>query len=257
MVAIALGNVKVCLTDLHMHDLLIKIERRLKKDRGFKLATLNLDHLVKLKRDTQFYSAYAEHDIIVADGMPIAMLARLFGAPARRIAGADLILPLMQLAQKRQWNIAFIGTSWAVLKSLEGRFAREFPSARVIISASPSMGFDPLGAEAQALIRQISDAQIDLCFLALGAPKQEVFAQYAFKTNPKTGFVSIGAGLDFLTGAQKRAPKWMQSCGLEWSWRLWTNPTTMTTRYIRCAVILPRLFWSTLRGHYRNKKAAA
>ena len=80
-----------------------------------------------------------------------------------------------------------------------------------------------------------------MCFLALGAPKQEKFAARALRTLGSVGFVSVGAGLDFIAGAQTRAPRLVRSLALEWLWRLLGDPRRLAPRYATCAAIMPSL----------------
>lgn len=86
-----------------------------------------------------------------------------------------------------------------------------------------------------------------LCFIALGAPKQEFFAAFARTHSPTVGFASIGAGLDFLSGHQTRAPKVMRAFALEWFWRALQSPKRMVPRYAKCFAILPGLAFEAWR----------
>ena len=81
----------------------------------------------------------------------------------------------------------------------------------------------------------------------IGAPKQELFAARAVDRGIKVGFVCVGAALDFLAGAQTRAPKSWQDLGLEWTWRLLTNPRRMAGRYTRCCLALGQIVMRTMR----------
>ena len=78
-------------------------------------------------------------------------------------------------------------------------------------------------------------------FCGAGAPKQEIFAARAVARDVPIGFVCIGAGLDFLVGAQVRAPAIMQRFGLEWLWRLASDPGRLAKRYARCAIVLAEI----------------
>ena len=80
-----------------------------------------------------------------------------------------------------------------------------------------------------------------MCFVALGAPKQEIFAARAVARGVQVGFVCIGAALDFLVGAQVRAPAIMQTFGLEWLWRLASDPGRLAKRYALCAIVLAEI----------------
>ncbi len=86
-----------------------------------------------------------------------------------------------------------------------------------------------------------------LCLIALGAPKQEMFAARGREQAPGVGFVSIGAGLDFLSGHQVRAPRFMRMMAMEWLWRALQSPGRMIPRYLRCFAILPGLVRQAIR----------
>lgn len=225
-----------------------EIQVRFKARRGFCLATLNLDHVVKLGDDPAFRAAYLAHDYVTADGNPIVCLSRLAGMPVSLLAGADLIAPLASLAATSDIRVALLGSTQDTLdvaaKALEARHA----GLKVATCIAPPMGFDPAGALADDYISQLEAADVGLCFLALGAPKQEVFAAYAASKAGRVGFVSIGAGLDFIAGTQKRAPGFVRMFAAEWLWRLLLNPKRLAIRYARCFAVLPRLIRSALRA---------
>ena len=86
-----------------------------------------------------------------------------------------------------------------------------------------------------------------LCFLAMGAPRQERFAARGRAAAPEAGFVSIGAGLDFFAGHQRRAPRWVRRIAMEWLWRMLSNPRRLALRYLRCGLVLPWLFAQSAR----------
>jgi len=90
------------------------------------------------------------------------------------------------------------------------------------------------------VLHQLADKGIGLCFVALGAPKQEAFAARGRQVAPTVGFASIGAGLDFLSGRQHRAPKVVRRIGMEWLWRALSSPRRLVPRYAKCLAILPR-----------------
>jgi len=227
--------------------LLSAVEERLSAGRGFTVATLNLDHLVKLRRDPAFRDAYAATDLVVADGRPVVWLAKLQRAPVRLAPGSDLTAPLCAVAARLGAPIALFGASPEALETAAARLARDIPDLRVVHSESPPYGFDPAGTEADACIHRIADSGARLCLVALGAPKQEIFAVRASARAPGAGFVSIGAGLDFAAGTQKRAPRLARRLGLEWLWRLLSDPRRLGGRYAACAAALPGLVADSLR----------
>jgi N-acetylglucosaminyldiphosphoundecaprenol N-acetyl-beta-D-mannosaminyltransferase len=120
-----------------------------------------------------------------------------------------------------------------------------------------SFGFDPFGMEADACIEALRRSGARVCFLALGAPKQEIFAARAQAALPEVGFLSIGAGLDFLAGSQTRAPLWMRRWALEWLWRAVGDPKRLAMRYVRCAMLMPGLTLDGLRQRLAGRPTPA
>lgn len=213
-----------------------------KRGEGFAVVTLNLDHLVKLRRNDGFRRAYAAARIVTADGAPVAALARLQNRSIERTAGADLLVPLVEAAAEAGLAIYLYGSRDDVLaragRALAGRCEGRLD---IVGSSAPGADFDPTGPEADAAIARIKASGARLVLLALGAPKQEIFAARAVEQGVHAGFVCIGAALDFIVGAQVRAPELMQRHGLEWLWRLATNPRRLAARYAQCALLLADL----------------
>ncbi|WP_246032389.1 WecB/TagA/CpsF family glycosyltransferase [Thalassobius vesicularis] len=219
---------------------------------GFALATLNLDHLVKLRTDDGFRAAYQAQDLIVADGNPIVWMSRLAGQPLQLLPGSDMILPLCYLAAQADVPVALVGTTQPSLERAAATLTNQVPGLRVTECIAPPFGFDPQGEEADAILTRLQTAGIGLCFIALGAPKQELFAAHGRTVAPSVGFASIGAGLDFLSGQQKRAPRWVRAIQMEWLWRMLENPGRLFMRYMRCFRILPGHLFQSLSMRGRN-----
>ncbi len=218
------------------------IAARASRSESFSVFTLNLDHVVKLRRDAAFRSAYRQATLITADGAPVAWLARQKGAHVSRATGADLVLPLVEEAARRQIPVYLFGSTGTVLAKAGRAFATHTNDLIDIAGTeAPPHGFDPTGPAADAAIARIAASGARIAFLALGAPKQEIFAARAQAQGVRCGFVCIGAALDFIAGAQVRAPKVMQDTGTEWLWRLATNPRRLAARYSQCAVLLADL----------------
>ena len=220
-------------------SLLSEITRRLRGGEGFALATINLDHLVKLRQDTRFREAYSRQDLVVADGNPIVWLSRLARDPVGLVTGSDLVIPLARLAAAEDAGLALVGTTDAALDAAAAEIQRRAPGCRIVARIAPPMGFDPDSDAARDLLMQIQASGARLCFLALGAPKQERLAARGRSLVPEIGFASIGAGLDFLAGNQRRAPEWVRRIAMEWAWRMLSAPRRLVPRYARCAAILP------------------
>lgn len=233
------GDTTIGITHADSAALLREIGARLDSGRGFAVATLNLDHLVKLRRSATFRAAYAQQDMVVADGNPVVWLSRLAGQPVALVPGSDMVLPVAAAAAAAGRPLALVGSTADSLERAAEAMERAVPGLVVAARISPPMGFDPDSDEAEAILTGLAAQGVGLVFVALGAPKQECFAARGRTLAPGMGFVSIGAGLDFLSGKQQRAPRWMRLLALEWLWRALGDPARMVPRYAACAAILP------------------
>ncbi|MFZ3583934.1 WecB/TagA/CpsF family glycosyltransferase [Loktanella sp. DJP18] len=221
--------------------LLADIAARFATGEGFTLATLNLDHIVKLRRDPAFLAAYLVQSHVVADGNPIVWLSRLAGREVELIPGSELIVPLAEMAAHMGVPVACLGATRETLDQAVVRLKEAYPGLRIVARIAPPFGLDVTGPAGDGMIAQLRTSGARLCFLALGAPKQEILAARAAAALPACGFVSIGAGLDFIAGSQTRAPRLVRRLALEWAWRMASNPGRLTRRYAACAAILPGL----------------
>jgi N-acetylglucosaminyldiphosphoundecaprenol N-acetyl-beta-D-mannosaminyltransferase len=201
--------------------------------------TLNLDHVVKLRKDAKFQAAYSRAGLITADGFPIALACSLRGKRVSRVTGSDLIGPISAEASRSGKSIYLFGSSSHVLVKASRHLLESNPGLRIAGLFAPPQGFDPTSEDARRCIATIGNSGADLCFIALGAPKQELFADYGKSILPNVSFVCIGAGLDFIAGTQVRAPQWMQRWNLEWLWRAAGDPQRLLYRYLLCVGALP------------------
>jgi exopolysaccharide biosynthesis WecB/TagA/CpsF family protein len=215
---------------------------RAKARQSFSVNTLNLDHLVKLRRDANFRAAYRSATIVTPDGAPIVWLARRQGAKVERTTGADLVIPLLAEAARNQLPVYLFGTSEEVLNACTRALRKVAGESLNICGAvAPPQGFDGSGPAADQAIAAIRASGARIVLLALGAPKQEIFAARALAADIGAGMISVGAALDFIAGVQTRAPMVLRTYGLEWAWRLATNPRRLAVRYAQCAIILADL----------------
>lgn len=207
---------------------------------GGTVFTINLDHLAKLRRDATFREAYRRARYVTADGAPVVVLARAMGAEIERVTGADLVLPLSRAAAAAGIPVYFFGTSEGVLATAVERLRAEVPGLVVAGHEAPPMGFDPDGEAAVACARRIEATGAGICFVALGAPKQELFADKAARTGTGVIYLGVGAALDFIAGHRIRAPRLLQRVGLEWIWRMAQEPRRMIPRYFENGLWLIR-----------------
>ncbi len=227
--------------------LMKEIARRFERDEGFALATVNLDHLVKLRESEAFRVAYAAQDLVVADGNPLVWMSRLARDPVELVPGADLVVPLAKLAARHGIPVGLVGSTDQALAGAADALVQEVPELKIAAKIAPPMGFDPYSPGGNAVFDALKASGARMVFLALGAPKQELLAACGRHVTPNIGYASIGAGLDFLAGVQARAPLIFRKLALEWLWRMMTNPRRLAVRYAKCAAIVPGLAIGALR----------
>lgn len=206
--------------------------------RGFSIHVLNLDHLVKRRSDAVYKDAYLRATYVTCDGAPVAALARRQFSAMERTPGPDLIEPLCRLAAQEGMPVYLFGSSGEALRRTAEQLAARCPGLKICGSDAPAQGFDPASPAADAAIDRMAASGARLCLISLGSPKQEVFSRRALDRHPGLGLLNIGAGIDFIAGTQTRAPKFIRHNGLEWLWRLATNPRRLAGRYVRCGLVL-------------------
>lgn len=221
----------------------------LSEDNSFCVYTINLDHVVKLRSMPLFRRAYERARFVLADGFPIVIAGRLQGKRVSRTAGSDLIDPICDEAARRGISVFLLGSTSDVLQKTAQELKRRYPTLQISGLYAPPANFDVEGHGARVCIDVLQNAGGGICLVALGAPKQEILADLCAREVPRTAFLCIGAGLDFIAGAQKRAPKVFQRLGCEWLWRLLNNPGRLWRRYADCVKVMPSVL---LGGFYRR-----
>jgi N-acetylglucosaminyldiphosphoundecaprenol N-acetyl-beta-D-mannosaminyltransferase len=182
-------------------------------------------------------------DIPTADGMPIVWLLRAAGhRDASRVYGPDTTLALLAAAEKSGIPVGFYGGSGATLGKLLSEIRRRFPDLRIVYEVSPP--FRKLtDAEDEAAVKDMTDAGVRMLFVGLGCPKQEAWVA-AHRGRVPAVMLAVGAAFDFIGGTKPQAPRWMMKCGLEWAFRLITEPRRLAGRYLKN---IPRFLFLLLR----------
>jgi exopolysaccharide biosynthesis WecB/TagA/CpsF family protein len=214
-------------------------------EEGFCFYTINLDHLVKLRYDAEFAAAYRAADFVSADGWPIVWLLRRQGDNVQRTTGADLVDPLCASAAENRLPVYFIGPGREQQRDALNILQRRHPDLMIAGAEWPTLSRDFSGLEADWIADRIRDSRARLCFVSLGAPKQELLAQALRRRCPDVGFLCVGAALDFISGHTARAPRLVQALRLEWLWRTASDPRRLGPRYLKCFAWFA---WAVLRS---------
>jgi len=171
-------------------------------------------------------------DIRAIDGMPIVWLLRAQGyRGASRVYGPDATLALLDGAQESGIPVGFYGGDETTLAMLVAEVRRRFPDLRVVYQLSPP--FRKLSAEEdEAVVKQMAESGMRFLFVGLGCPKQEEWVIGHRGRVPAVMF-AVGAAFDFIAGTKPQAPRWMMRSGLEWAFRLATEPRRLAGRYLK------------------------
>jgi N-acetylglucosaminyldiphosphoundecaprenol N-acetyl-beta-D-mannosaminyltransferase len=218
-------------------EILKWIADRIRSGEPCHIVTTNIDLLLQAWRDPEMHRIHLEADLVIADGMPLVWLSGLFGpALKERIAGSDLVPALGTLAAERGWSMYGVGAGPGVAERALKKLQELNPGLKVAGWESPPVG--PLLQMGDDILDQLKKAKPDILLVALGSPKQEKWIRLHFDEWTVPIAIGVGASLDFLAGAQLRAPRWMGLIGLEWFWRMLANPRRLFKRYFVDAFFL-------------------
>lgn len=170
-------------------------------------------------------------DLVTPDGVPLVWLLRRLGLPeTRRVYGPTLMRLVCRRAEERGLPIGLYGGSAEVLERLKERLAARHPLLRIAFAASPP--FRPeTEAETASTVQAIEASGARILFVGLGCPKQERWMA-AHREELPCVMLGVGAAFDFLAGAKRQAPRWLQRVGLEWIFRLACEPRRLWRRYL-------------------------
>jgi N-acetylglucosaminyldiphosphoundecaprenol N-acetyl-beta-D-mannosaminyltransferase len=171
-------------------------------------------------------------DLITPDGMPLVWALRLLGQRGQgRVYGPDLMVEVLDGAAQTGVPVGLIGGRPEVLERLLAALGRRFPGLRVVYAESPP--FRPLSdAEQRSTVEAINASGARVLFVGLGCPKQERWMAER-RGDVRAVMLGVGAAFDFLAGTTPQAPRWMMRIGLEWLFRLMTEPRRLWKRYLK------------------------
>lgn len=196
--------------------------------------TINAFSYDNARKDVLFSEALQKGDVLIPDGISIVKACRFLNAksqPKERIAGWDLFVYEMEKLNRVGGKVMFLGSSDAVLNLIRQRVAEKYPKIEVDTYSPP---YKPVFSdeENEAMISAINHSNPDLLWIGMTAPKQEKWAYtHLDRLDVHCHIGTIGAVFDFFAGTVKRAPERWQRAGLEWLYRLLSEPRRMWRRY--------------------------
>jgi N-acetylglucosaminyldiphosphoundecaprenol N-acetyl-beta-D-mannosaminyltransferase len=189
--------------------------------------------VIESRTDLRLRSIHNEAGMVTPDGMPLVWFLRWVRSQhVGRVYGPDLMREITELSSQRGYKQFYYGGAEGVTDKLQRVLTRKYRDLKIAGAISPPFRrLTP--AEDQALIQRINDAKPDILWVGLSTPKQEVWmAEHVGRVTAPV-MIGVGAAFDFLSGTKRQAPIWMQRCGLEWLFRLCSEPRRLWSRYAR------------------------
>ena len=214
-----------------MTDAIRQVEGLIRRKESDYICVSNV-HTVMMGMDDERYKRIT-NDAAMAfpDGMPLVAAGKLMGHQGiGRVSGPDFMIEFMQDTAHKGYRHYFYGGAEGTPELLSEMLQARFPGLQVCGAYSPP--FRPLSMEEdEQVVKMINDANPDIVWVGLGAPKQEIWMS-EHKGRVNAILIGVGAAFDFHTGKVARAPKWAQKIGLEWAHRLLSEPKRLWRRYL-------------------------
>jgi N-acetylglucosaminyldiphosphoundecaprenol N-acetyl-beta-D-mannosaminyltransferase len=219
---------------------LSEVERLAKKADGAYICVSNVHMCMEVSDSDEFSLVVNGADLVVPDGKPIFWAQKLLGhTAAKHVRGQDITETLCASSGNKSLNIGLYGGSSAgLLNVVKDKLRASYPDINITYAYAPP--FRPLTAAEDAdVVKEINLAKVDVLFVGIGCPKQERWmAQH--KESLNCVMLGVGAAYDFIAGSKKHAPRWMQQIGMEWFFRLCSEPKRLWRRYLSTN---PRFIW--------------
>lgn len=189
------------------------------KQKSF-VVTANPEIVMYAKKDPAYMSLIKKADYIIADGIGIIKGSKILGTPiVERVAGYDLMLALLEEANKKGSRVYLLGAQEEVLQNTVKTVRERYTSIHLVGARNGYFDFSDT-----SIIESVQATQPDMVFVALGYPKQEQWIQHYMTTASKGLLMGVGGSFDVLSGKSKRAPKFFIQLNMEWLYRLIKQP---------------------------------
>ncbi len=208
------------------------IENWIQQQERHYICVTGVHGIMESQKDERLRGIHNCAGLVTPDGMPLVWLSRLRGfRHVQRVYGPDLMLAVCERSITAGWKHFFYGGASGVPELLSETLQKKFPGLIVVGTYSPP--FRPLTPdEDEEIVRMINKANPDIVWVGLSTPKQERWmAEHRDRLSAPV-LIGVGAAFDFHSGRKPQAPRWMQRSGLEWFFRLLTEPRRLWKRYL-------------------------
>jgi N-acetylglucosaminyldiphosphoundecaprenol N-acetyl-beta-D-mannosaminyltransferase len=222
---------------INVDDAVAAIERWIRDGRRNYVCVTGVHGIIESGRDQQLRRIHNEAGMVTPDGVPLVWLLHLLGRTrAERVYGPDLMRRMTAVSSRRGYRQFYYGGAEGVADQLARVLVKTYPQLMVAgVCCPPFRELRP--EEDDAVVAAINAARPDIVWVGLSTPKQEMWMARHLGRIQAPVMIGVGAAFDFLAGTKRQAPRWMQRNGLEWLFRLCSEPRRLWPRY---ADIVPR-----------------
>lgn len=237
---------------LSMQETIQEVEQIVEKGVPVQHVVINALKVNLMEADPYLRRIVNQSPLINADGASILWAAKLFHIPLmQRVTGIDLFINLLQRAEKKGYKIYLFGAKEEVVRKVYTILRKQYPELKIVGYRNGYFSEE----EENQIVDEISDSGADMLFVAFSSPKKEYWINKHLERLHVPFVMGVGGSFDVLGGVTKRAPLWMQDCGLEWFYRLIQEPRRMWKRYVignaKFIYLTFKIKWKEKRG---NKK---
>lgn len=217
------------LDPLTMEETLQRVEEIIKKGEPTQHVVINASKINLMNENKELADIVNECPLINADGQSIVWASRLLGYKVpERVAGIDLFIKIIEICAMKGYKPYFFGAKEEVVRTVVEKFKEQYPNLK---TAGYRNGYFK-DEESEEIATRINESGADILFVAFSSPKKEFWIR-KYQPIMRVPFaMGVGGSFDVVAGVTKRAPKWMQKCGLEWFYRFIQEPRRMFKRYI-------------------------
>ena len=208
------------------------VEDWIKNRRKAYVCVVPVSTVVECQANKDYLKIVNGADMATPDGMPLVWIGRFKGERAvDRTYGPDLMLAVCKMSQEKGFSHYFYGGTAESCRLLEMRLKKLFPRLSIVGKFSPPFR-NLTKEEDDSLAENINRINPDILWIGLGSPKQDFWMyEHRQKLNAPV-MIAVGAAFDFVSGYKRQAPRWMQRWGLEWLFRLFSEPRRLWRRYL-------------------------
>ncbi|WP_420236776.1 WecB/TagA/CpsF family glycosyltransferase [Telmatobacter bradus] len=217
-----------------------RIEQLILSGGSHQVCPVNLDVWLNALDDPHLHRIMAGCSLVVADGMPLVWASGLQGSPLpERVTGVDLVPRLAVLSARKGYRIFLLGGNSGVAERAKKLLERTYPGVQVVGTFCPAKE-NLIRMDHDEILQRVHEARPDILLVAFGNPKQEKWIWMHRKRLGVPIAMGVGGSFDILVGDTRRAPRWIQRCGMEWAMRCVQEPARLGPRYLRDFIGLTR-----------------